>query len=179
MPNVIEFDAREFATVDKALRERPEQAERALVRTINKTLNWARTQGLRALARAHDIPIKALRSRRRGRVFRVSRVGLANGAVWFGTLPVRAAYVGTPRQTRLGARAGRHSFPGAFVARMPSGHIGIFKRADRSRLPIIEQVVELAQADTALDGLQRDLPGRLVTTFNQEFNYEVNVRGQG
>jgi hypothetical protein len=148
------------------------------VRAINKTLTWAVSHGLRAIASANDVPLKALRGRRRGRKRNASRRNLT-GQAWFGTLPVLASDVGKPRQTRLGARAGKHAFPGAFVATMPSGHIGIFKRRSASRLPIVEQVVQLSAAESAIEGVARQTSTRLETVFAQEFNYEVNVRGQG
>jgi hypothetical protein len=173
----LELDPRELASIQTALDERPAQAGRALVRAINKTLTWAVSQGLRAIARENDIPLKALRGRRRGRKRNASRRRLT-GTAWFGTLPVRASDVGAPRQTRAGARAGKHFFDRAFVARVTSGHIGIFKRAGHSRLPILEQVVRLQAADKAIEGVARALPARLETTFAQEFNFEVNVRGQ-
>jgi len=178
MTLALELDPRELASIQVALNERPEQAGRALVRAINKTLTWAVSQGLRAIASANDVPLKALRGRRRGRKRNASRRNQV-GTAWFGILPVRASDVGTPRQSRLGARAGKHFFSGAFVATMPSGHIGIFKRRTQSRLPIIEQVVRLQSAETAIDGVARQTSTRLETVFAQEFNFEVNVKGTG
>lgn len=172
MSIALEIDPREFASVEAALKSRPAQATRALVRAINKTLTWAVSQGLRAIARQHEVPLKALRGRRRGSVRRASRVSLT-GTAWFGTRPIRASALGTPRQTRLGARAGSHFFAKAFVATMPSGHLGIFKRRDRSRLPIVEQTVHLSAAKTALDPVQAGLADRLQKTFLQELNFEI------
>lgn len=172
----LEIDPRELASIQGAIAARPEMAARALVRAINKTITWAVSQGLRAIAKQHDIPLKALTGRRRGRTRRASRRNMT-GIAWFGTLPVRASDVGTPRQNRLGARAGSHFFPGAFVATMHSGHIGIFKRAGYSRLPIKEQVVRLSAASQAIDGVKNDVANRLEITFAQEMNFE-QLRGQ-
>lgn len=172
----IEIDARDLEDVRKSLLQYPEATGRALPRAINKTLSWANSQGLRAIAQKHEVPLKTLRGRRRSKVIKASRSRLS-GLAWFGTAPLRASYLGTPRQTRQGARAGTRFFPGAFVATMPSGHVGIFKRQDRARLPIVEQVVRLDAADKALAPVEAGIAARLQTTFTQEMNYELNVRG--
>jgi hypothetical protein len=146
-------------------------------RAINKTLSWAISQGLRAIARESDVPLSVLRRRRRGKLHRAFRRELS-GAAWFGVLPVRAGDVGKPRQSRLGARVGKHFFDKAFVATMSTGHTGVFLRQRASRLPIKEQGVYLTPAVRALEGVRDQLADRFQTTFAQEFNYEVNVRGQ-
>jgi hypothetical protein len=49
---------------------------------------------------------------------------------------------GAPRQTKRGVTAntgqGRQLYPSAFIARMQSGHVGVFKRKGTPRLPIAE-----------------------------------------
>jgi len=65
-------------------------------------------------------------------------------------LPIPAARLGTPRQGPAGSRVKSHFFPGAFVARMPSGNIGIFKRRGRPRLPIKEQSISLEPEASAI-----------------------------
>lgn len=179
----LEIDAREMAAIQTELTARPHQASVALVRAINKTLNWARSQGLRSIAAEHGIPLKTLRGnkseRRRGRgIVRSAIRTNITGWVWFGTRPIKASYLGTLRQQPLGAMAGKHSFPGGFVATMPTGHIGIFRRSGRSRLPIQEEVVRLEATQQALASVMAGVADRLQKTFLQELNYEVNVRGQ-
>jgi hypothetical protein len=171
----LEIDPRGLAAVEAALVARPAQATRALVRAINKTLSWATSQGQRAIAAKHNIPLKALRARRRTAVARATSKHLS-GRAWFGTAPIKAAYLGTPRQTKAGARVGRLAFAGAFVAPMPSGHVGIFRRLGTSRLPIVEEEVRLTAAEQALSGVKSQLAERLQTVFFQEMNYETNVK---
>lgn len=183
MTLALEIDPRELADIRAALDERPEMARRALVRTINKVLASAVSQGLRAIAAADAIPLKVLRGSkakgRRGRgIVRRAVRGNLTGIAWFGTNPIKAGYLGTPRRTAGGARVGQHVFPGSFVATMPSGHVGIFHRAGRARLPIVEEVVRLTAAPQAIDGIKRRIPERLAVVFNQEMNYELNVRGR-
>jgi len=167
----ITIEPKQQATIAAALKAQPAMAQRALVRTINKVLNSVRSQGLRAIARTHDMPYSALRKRRRGAVARASRRDLS-GLVWFGTAPVKASYLGKPRESNRGARVGRHSFEGAFVATTPSGHIGIFKRRGRSRLPIAEQVVKLSAARAALAPIEAGVADQVEKVFRQELNFE-------
>jgi len=167
----ITVDPKQQAAIAAALNAQPAMAQRALVRTINKVLNSVRSQGLRAIARTHDIPYSALRKRRRAAVVRASRQDLT-GRAWFGTVPVKASYLGKPRQSRLGAKVGRHKFDGAFVATTPTGHVGIFKRAGRSRLPIEEQVVKLSAARAALSPVEAGVADQVEKVFQQEMNFE-------
>ena len=178
----LELDQREFDSIQSALEQRPAQASRALVRAINKTLTWAGSQGLRAMAQENNIPLKVLRGGRakgrrgRSRIFQAKQT-YVSGLLWLGTGPIKAGYLPPLRQQPLGAMAGKHFFKGSFVTKMPTGHIGIFSRKGASRLPLREEYVRLSAAEKALDGVQRGLATRLETTFAQEFNYEVNVRG--
>lgn len=180
----IEIDPKQQAAIQAALNVEPDKARRALLRTINKVLASVRSQGLRAIATAHDIPSSALRRRRRAAVVRASRANLS-GLAWFGTVPVKAGYLGKPKQSRLGARAGRHSFEGAFVATVPGGHIGIFRRKENAsrrtlgrpgtsspNLPIVEQVVKLSAARAALAPIESGLPDQIAKVFQQEMNFE-------
>jgi hypothetical protein len=76
----------------------------------------------------------------------------ATGSVWAGLNPLSLKYFQpfTPRamdpeaqQKLSGSYAGkqRFFFSGAFVARMPTGHLGIYKRKGKKRFPIEEQRV--------------------------------------
>lgn len=132
----------------------------------------------------------AAAAKRRGRrIFeRMPQRGSGYGSVWVGTQPVKAAAVGTLRQTRRGTRAGRHVFPGSFLATLRSGHRASFHRASTlirkspgawgDNLPIVEDVVELEGATQVAAGVQRRAPARLLELLRQEVNYEINVRGR-
>ncbi|NSX83905.1 phage tail protein, partial [Wolbachia endosymbiont of Atemnus politus] len=56
---------------------------------------------------------------------------------------VKAGKLGKMRQTKIGARAGKHMFKGAFVATMRGGHKGIFTRMGKKSLPIEEEEFDL------------------------------------
>lgn len=161
---------------------KPGQVERAGKRAINKTLDRIQSAGFRELSKAHDIPAKALRprGRYRGRVVKRRPKRGASGYVWFGRNPVKTGYIGSLRQAPDygGAFARKYFFQGGFLVALKSGHTGIFKRKGKSRLPIFEETVALAQAETVIKKIANDKSGDFKKIFARELNYEVNVRGK-
>lgn len=109
--------------------------------------------------------------------------------VWLGFGQVKAAYVGPLRPTLAegqnqasydwGASAGDYLFPGAFVARMKSGHKGIFMRRGKSRLHIDEQGVSLLRAPGIALRISPELEAYWHKRFAENLNYQTNVRSGG
>lgn len=174
----------------RALRRvrRASDRERRIVRTeLTRTARWAAGRAARAIAAAHQLPLRALTRGRMGRAGRV-RVRAAGddmvARLWIGTEPIPAGYAGRARQTRAGAVVRKHKFPGAFVATMDSGHRSIWRRAADAEairpggrkpggkrhlrslgywtaLPIEEQTIELPLADTAITHISAAAQDRL------------------
>jgi hypothetical protein len=170
----VSVNLEELASVQGALTATTGQINRAAARSLNKTLSWAGGQGRRILAEESGLALKSLRSR--VRIGKASRDTL-RGSVWFGLAPVKAIYAGSARQTRTGVSARGLSYTGAFLATMPTGHLGIFKRRGPARLPIDEQRIYLAYTAEHLSSLGARAHERLRTIFGQEINYELRVRG--
>lgn len=180
----------------RAVQEAERASERAQKRTIRKTAQWAGRKSARELARANRVPLRAIHRRRPGKAGRLRWTIRDEGAnVWLGTQPVKASYLGTLKQQRNGARAGRHTFPGSFIATMRSGHAGIFRRAragevtsnqkssrgwtkgrprtSSRNLPIIAQTVPLENADEVRAGVYEGLPARYREFMRQETRFEA------
>lgn len=188
----IDLDPSELLALGERMPRLRRPIQRAQVRAVNKTLRSLRTRAIRDVAHAANVPQKVLRGRGggRGRAFiRKARGRDVTGALWFGTASIAAAYLGNPRQFAYGARVGRRKFPGAFVATMPSGHVGVFRRGESARhrparnawgttaLPIKEVGVDLDGARAAINRLRPYARRRLTTVLDQELNYALNVRG--
>lgn len=172
----VRVSADELYAVQRTLNATNAQIDRAAVRSVNKTLSWIGSQGRRDLSAKHDLPLKTLRGRvRLGK----ARGGDPSGSAWFGVRPIKAVHAGRPLQSIGGAKVRGHFFPGSFVARMPTGHLGIFKRRGPARLPIDEQMIYLHESQSILDGIAQHAPDRLRSIYVQELNYELNVRGTG
>ncbi len=88
---------------------------------------------------------------KRFRVF--TRASDKTGMIFLGFNPVKAAYAGKLSQEPGGAMAGQYYWAGGFVATIRSGHSSIFKRKGTRRLPLVEQVVQLPQAETIAEAL--------------------------
>jgi hypothetical protein len=97
--------------------------------------------------------------------------------VWLGFNQVKASYAGRLRQEDWGAAADKFFFPGSFVARMRSGHVGIFSRRGRSRLPIDEQGINLMATVPRVPPLLAGLDAYWAKRFAEELNFQTNVKG--
>jgi hypothetical protein len=177
---LIFFDPRELSSVQTALRERPEQARKALVRSINKTLEFVRSRASRGIAREHGFPLKAMKGR-----IRISKANSrkTSGHAWFGVKPIPAIFAVKnkkpgPPWRGLGVRAGKTFFRSAFIYPV-YGVLNVFKRTGKSRLPVKRQDIELVGAERIFNQVGLGARERFETIFAQEFNFEVNVRGQG
>ncbi|WP_285520179.1 major capsid protein [Wolbachia pipientis] len=85
--------------------------------------------------------------------------------------------VGKMKQTRKGAKVGKHEFIGAFMAIMPRGNSGVFRREGRTALPI--QEVKLALEPEASKIIKElvnyETEGIFEKYFERELNYIVKV----
>jgi hypothetical protein len=113
--------------------------ELAAVRALNKTALWVKAQAIREISKEKQIQQKLIRKRLK--VIKASKSSI-RALVTVGLYRTRAARLGTMRQTKIGAKAGKHMFKGAFIATMPTGHKGIFRRKGSTALPIEEVSVD-------------------------------------
>jgi len=176
----VRFDAQRVIDRMNAI---PDQVVKpALPAAINKVLDKGRSGTVKEAAAQYNLKQKVIRGRTS---IRKASVRLPEGRFYFGILPVRASDVGEPRKGRGGARVGGFSFPGGFVATMPSGHRGIFLRKQpgqrrtrgRSRtssanLPIKEATVLL----TGAENIARSNFRRAMEEFPRLFQHEVEWR---
>jgi len=142
--------------LEGALAEFGPQASRAAALAVSTTTRATGTAGRREASARSGISQKRLARR-----FYVRSNGL-DGVVWIGLDPLPAGYAEplTPRRPNptqqralagASAKGGAFKFPHAFVARMPSGHVGIFRRVGKKRLPINEE--RLTAEQLGLSGL--------------------------
>jgi len=127
--------------VQRLLRQSPQIAEKSLVRTLNRTADKARVAGSRAVRETYNI--KAGDLRKSIRMYKASRSRME------AQLSITGKPVGliafAAKQTIKGVAykilkaAGRKRLPHAFIAKMKTGHIGVFERSGSDRLPIEER----------------------------------------
>lgn len=135
----ISVDDKAVRAVIDALPKNIFNAEKS---AVQQTTRWAKKEVQNRLIAKTGIPPRVFRR------FRVKskRLNYNGGLVWVGINQVKASYVGKLKQDITGASAGSYFFQGGFVAKMQSGHVGIFKRRGQARLPLDEQTVRLFDA---------------------------------
>lgn len=146
------------------------QIEQAAMRALNKTARWMRTLLSREVAGELNLKVglvkEALVLIRARRNDLSAGVGLSHRA---GTVP--AVKLGRPRQNRRGTRVGKHQFDGAFVATMPSGRTGVYKRKGKARLPVRElKIVMTGKIADAMEAMS-DHGG--IEQFQKNFRHEL------
>lgn len=139
---------------------------------LNKTGKQVRTQAVRQVSAMAGIRQKLVRSRLRFQSFsKPTRLRLIISA-WF--MPILAFKVGNARETSTGVKVGKRSFGNAFIATMPSGHIGVFARIGKPRLPIKEESINL---NPGAEGVMVSIVnGFALTAFKKEFSRLLAVR---
>lgn len=119
-----------------------QQLQRAAMRALNKTARWLRTYIARETAAELSLPVRKVSNTiqlvraRRGDVKTTVGLSKKSGVI-------NAIDAGSARQNQRGVRVGRRHYNHAFIATMPSGHRGIYRRKNRSRLPITEVKIVL------------------------------------
>ena len=172
MSRIFEIDVSGADNLDKIIRDLNASKQHSItasVRALNKTALWLRTQATRQISSEKRLPQKLIRERLR--VLKASKRDL-KARVLANFMGIKAAKVGTPRQTRRGAKVKSYEFQGAFVATMPGGHTGIFKRKGKTRLPIRELYVPLEPE--SLKAIESFLDSRIKQRFETIFRHELN-----
>jgi len=168
----LDFDKQDYANMVGALGIADERIHAAAYRTVYKTAKWVNTQFSRALSKETKVAAKFFKKRLR--IYRDDPRAL-KAKVWMGLFKIRASMLGNPQQTRAGVTVGRHRFPGSFVATMPSGHKGVFKRRGKARLKIDEQQLDISeQASKVYREMDLKIEDRFLVLMEQEVNYEIN-----
>ena len=116
-------------------------AEKAITRSLNKTINSVKTDASRKVREELTLLDKdvkrdlAVRRARRGGLEAAVVVSVrATGLIKF-----RARQTARGTTVQVKRKGGRQRLPHAFIAKMPSGHRGVFtRRKGVSRLPINE-----------------------------------------
>lgn len=119
----LDLDRFDIPAVFKATES---QINLAYRRSMGKTLKWLQTRISRELADKFDLPMRVFQVRAK------RRFDSEAGALWIGLNPIAAKWLGKGRQTKKGVSVRSHRFNGAFLAKMPNDHIGIFQRGQRT-----------------------------------------------
>ncbi|MDX5496448.1 MAG: phage tail protein [Wolbachia endosymbiont of Nomada fabriciana] len=138
--------------------------ELAAVRVLNKTALWLKSQAVREISEEKQIRLKVIRKRLRIIKARKS------------TLKVLIrAYLYDMRMRNIKQAKIRTAFNDAFMATMPRGYRGIFKRVGRTALPIQEVKLPLEpEASRIIENLVNYEVERI---FEKYFTHELFYDG--
>lgn len=149
----------------------PKAGKRAQSRALNKAIRQARTVGAREISARRNVKVGRAKGEMR---LQMARPGRPQAAVVASGSPIRAIEVkGRKTQTKLGVTAkigqkGRHLFKGAFIAKMASGHVGIFRRKNKGRLPIIEMTLPSVAATMVNEGVDEIMRSKAAPSYEAE-----------
>lgn len=165
------------------------EVRRVIVRALNRTADGVRTDAFRKIRETYNVTNKALRGNdRRAGAIAIRRANdnhlIAVVTASGNPLPLSGF---APRETRKGVsisvRKGvRKVLAGSFIARMKSGHVGVFMRRAAKRLPIDEKyTVDFAHmfgakdVQAAIEPLAR---GRFDAELDRQIGLIVNRKWQ-
>jgi len=144
---MITVDAKQLKRAEELLKNIPNGVSKAIVNAINRAAVGARTDAVRKVRDRYFIRAKDVRE-----TIEIEKATYSNQAaiihakgspLALSKFKIRPSKPPKKRRKKpvvarvvRGEKGG--AIPGAFVARMQSGHIGVFKRAGKARLPIHE-----------------------------------------
>ncbi|GEA17744.1 phage tail protein [Moorella sp. E306M] len=144
---MITISAEQLARAEVLLKNVPNGVSKAVVSALNRAAESARADAVRKVRERYYIKAQDVRSE-----IKITKATLDNQAAIIHATgePVplskfRVTPAKPPAKRRKNpiivrvVRGGGGPVKGAFVAQMQSGHIGVFHRAGRARLPIIQR----------------------------------------
>jgi hypothetical protein len=150
-----------FARINLILHGVPRGAEKALYGVISRATTTIRKVSLEGITSVYDIKAAAIRDRQNTTInLKTKKVdGGVIGVIQYSGSKIPLFRFGvTPKAPQQGAKVKARqrkdrpmtTFENAFIARTKSGHMGIFERDGRKRLPISE-IMGAATAQMAAD----------------------------
>ena len=165
-----------FDKVIEAIGATEAQIRTAAMRAINKTALWIQAKSARKISDEDKVKLKIIRQKLQ--IVKANRTKLM-AFIIDNLRAIMAIKLGTPRQTAAGVTVGHHKFPGAFIARMPksgattaAGHVGVFKRKTRKRLPIQEQYIFVGT--NASNIIRHYVDNEAPAVFMRYFEHEIS-----
>lgn len=146
----------------------------ATTRALNKTALWVKAQAAKEISKEKQIKLNLIRKRLRIFKAKTSRLDVLIRANLYN---IRASSLGKMKQTRTGIKAGKHEFIGGFIATMPRGYKGAFKREGKTALPIQEVKLPLEpEASRIIENLVNyEIEKVFEGFFHRELNYILKV----
>ena len=178
---MINIRAEHIERADALLRHIPGAAPKAMARAINRAAESARTEAARKAREEYYIKHKDIIDTIKLR--RATPGDLSAEVVSTGSVIPLTKFRVTPkspqpkRKAPLIARVKRGAggpITGAFVARLSSGHVGVFNRVSKARLPIVQRygpsVPQMLGSPTVTGWVEQ----KAAETLEKRLDHEIN-----
>lgn len=159
----------------------PKQLQQALRMAENRTLRWVVSRFTRNLqgeltdSERVQITLRAVRARIR--VNNASKQGTA-ARMWAGIYQMNLFRFGVGQPTGRGYTVSRRYEKGGFLARMRSGHKGIFRRVTSQRFPVLELGVSIKQhAWQSVEEIMNQAEEKLAQELKRAIRYLQSKNG--
>lgn len=174
----INIEAKELKRIEDMLITIPNGMERAMSSAINRTLTSTRASAVRRVRSQYDVRAGDIRGSMhisRSNIKNISGSIISKG----GTLPLIDFKVNpkkpNPRRRKpvfASVKKSGGAIEGAFVAKMPNGHIGVYERAGISRYPIKQlygpSAPQMLGNKNILDGLSEEAEETMLQRLSHE-----------
>ncbi len=187
---MITVDESQLKRAEELLKDIPNGVNKAIVNAVNRAAQGARTDAVKKARERYYVKAKDVR-----KTIELKRATYENQAAIVraeGSPLALSKFRITPRQPPARRRkkpvkakvlrgGGGGEIPGAFVAQMESGHIGVFVRAGKPRLPIKEKFGPSVPQMLEHESVTEYVEERAREILEQRFEHELNrlLRGVG
>lgn len=143
---------------------------RAVQRAATLTNRWLRAVTMAELGYELKIDNKALRSRFRN--YKNGRIS----KLWIGVNEIGVHRTGKPIQNKLGVRVGSEFYEGAFISRMQSDELLVFRRTGKQRSSIELITVDIsADTEEIINNYLPDINRKFEEFFHREFRNVLSL----
>lgn len=177
----IEISAETMERVQALLANVPKGAERAYTNAINRGLSRVKTAAWQGIKQVYTVQAAALNAATNTRIQKASTGNLAGFVRFAGYKIPLYKFKVSPKQpggkklVRASVKkGGGATFESAFIAAMKSGHIGVFEREGRKRLPVSELMGLSAAQMAAEETVSRQVQEEAQRLVNERLEHEID-----
>ena len=185
---MIEITSETIERTQTLLAGIPKGAERAFSAAINRGLSHTKTQAFKQVKKVYAVKQSALNEATTTKVQKASTGNLAGYVSFSGVKIPLYKFQVTPKEPRKGQKVraavmkgGGATFDSAFIAKMRSGHIGVFERVTSRRLPIEEKMglsaAQMVKNEVIMDQLTKEAQERVDERLKHEIDRILNGYG--
>lgn len=175
----VTIDDKHFERASKLLQGVPEGLEKATLNALNRTLTATRAEAVREIGKTYDIKSKTIRdtmSIQKANINTLSGSVISRGSpiplINFKVNP-RTPSPKRKKQTFVSIKKSGAYLEGAFVAEMPSDHIGVYERLGKRRLPIRQLYGPSAPQMMKEDGVMEAIQKKAHDTVLERLEHET------